>query len=267
MKTAHRTTPRLFPSRCVPKKTSRPCWTSKEVGAWWHVVYARRQTPHARQVTDDWAALLSGWAKVEKPNDVSPLYLFGSTAFPIVTAGGDVTLAGAHLGKGRLLAAGHQWMANFACFQMDNAKLEANMLSWLRPGTVAGTGRVLLAGYELGCCRNGSNPIPCPAGVGTVQERLDFFKSHGYGNVQPSDFVPDSRTQPHSPWNDLPQFNISDYDLVIFRRVEDSIGIHTDRIAQVRDFVQRGGSAILTGRMCSHHAQAGANLSPTSTLK
>ena len=36
---------------------------------------------------------------------------------------------------------------------------------------------------------------------------------------------------------------------VILRRVEDSLFLNATRIAQVKDFITRGGSAVLTGRM------------------
>ena len=102
------------------------------------------------------------------------------------------------------------------------------MLAWLKPGRVAGTGRVLVGGYETDCCRNGSNPVPCPAGVGTVEERLTFLTQAGFSGA---DFVPDSRLHPHSPWDYLgPGFNLSHYDLVILRRVEDSLGLNMTRI-------------------------------------
>ena len=44
------------------------------------------------------------------------------------------------------------------------------------------------------------------------------------------------------------------YDLIILRRVEDSLGrasptINAARIAQVKAFIESGGSAVLTGRM------------------
>eukprot|EP01051_Picozoa_sp_SAG22_P005079 SAG22_NODE_292_length_12914_cov_41.306594_4_plen_254_part_00 len=115
------------------------------------------------QLSADFTALQRGnWTLVEKPNDVSPLAVFGATAFPVVANGpGGVAMAGARLGKGRLIAAGHQVWANLGCFQLDNKILEQNMLAWLKPGSVGGSGRVLVGGYENNCCRNGSNPITC----------------------------------------------------------------------------------------------------------
>ena len=199
------------------------------------------------QLQADYEALRGDWTLVEKPNDVSPLAVFGDSAFPVIADGpGGVAMAGARMGKGRVIAAGHQVWANFACFQLDNALLEANMLRWLRPGRIAGTGKVLVGGFESDCCRNGSNPITCPPGVGTIAERLAFLKKAGYSDA---DMVPDSRLHPHSPWDYLPNFNIDDYDLVILRRVEDSLFLNATRIAQVKDFITRGGSAVLTGRM------------------
>ena len=68
------------------------------------------------------------------------------------------------MGKGRIIASGHQLFADFCDFQLDNAILEGNMLDWLQPGKVNGSGRVLVGGYENGC-RNGSDPVPCPPGI------------------------------------------------------------------------------------------------------
>ena len=160
------------------------------------------------QLQADFSVLRAqNWTLVEKPNDVSPLAVFGAAAFPVVADGpGGVAMAGARMGKGRVLAAGHQVWANFACFQLDNKELEDAMLRWLRPGHVSGTGRVLVGGYEANCCRNGSNPVKCPAGVGTTAERLHFLKAAGYSDA---DFVPDSRLHPNTPWEYLPNFDIT----------------------------------------------------------
>ena len=78
----------------------------------------------------------------------------------------------------------------------------------------------------------------------TVAERLAFLKASGYSGA---DFVPDSRLKPHSPWEYLDGFDVNNYDLIILRRVEDSIGTNATRAAQVIDFVKRGGSLIITG--------------------
>jgi hypothetical protein len=217
------------------------------------------------QLAADWRALRGNWTLVEKPNDVSPLAVSGAAAFPVVADGAaGVAMAGARMGQGRVLALGHQVWANFACFQLDNRALEAAMLAWLRPGRVSGTGRVLVGGYESNCCRNGSNPITCPPGVGTVGERLAFLKQAGYNDA---DFVPDSRLHPHSPWDYLSGFDIDNYDLVILRRVEDSLGLNATRVGQVQSFIQRGGSAVLTGRLWEWNSQKKYNQPPGRTTE
>eukprot|EP01051_Picozoa_sp_SAG22_P005080 SAG22_NODE_292_length_12914_cov_41.306594_5_plen_245_part_00 len=86
-----------------------------------------------------------------------------------------------------------------------------------------------------------------PAGVGTVGERQAFLRAAGYTGAV--DFVPDARLHPNSPWDYLEGFDIMDYDLVVLRRLEDSVGHSASRAAQVRAFIEAGGSAILTGRL------------------
>lgn len=61
------------------------------------------------QVQADWALLTTGWNKTIKINDVSPLSVFGPSAFPIVASDpSTVAMAGMRMGAGRVIASGHQ---------------------------------------------------------------------------------------------------------------------------------------------------------------
>jgi hypothetical protein len=59
------------------------------------------------QVQSDFEELTRGWNATAKINDVSPMSVFGPSAFPVVASSPSlVAMTGARVGKGRLIAAG-----------------------------------------------------------------------------------------------------------------------------------------------------------------
>lgn len=55
-------------------------------------------------------------------------------------------------------------------------------------------------------------------------------------------------TRDDSPWTYIKDFDVANYKLLVLPHVEDVIGFHPERAAQVKAFIKAGGSVLLTGR-------------------
>ena len=63
------------------------------------------------QLQSDYDVLARSWKETSKINDVSPLGVFGASAFAVVEEdqhGTGVAMAGVRLGKGKAIVCGHQ---------------------------------------------------------------------------------------------------------------------------------------------------------------
>jgi hypothetical protein len=87
---------------------------------------------------EDLDALLDGVSEISAPGCLpGPVMVFGDSAFAVVTAncaGGKLPLvAAARLGKGRVVAFGHEGLLGGDTGDPDNARFLANIVRWLGP--------------------------------------------------------------------------------------------------------------------------------------
>jgi len=94
------------------------------------------QAPTSAASGDDWRALFRGVSKTVAPGTPGPLAVYGPDAFPLLAGRMDgntqaAIVAGARLGKGRIVAFGHDgFLGNPALGQEGNGELIKNAVSW-----------------------------------------------------------------------------------------------------------------------------------------
>jgi len=119
------------------------------------VIFALLIWPLAFAAAEDLDSLLTGVGSIAAPGAPGPLAVFGDDAFPVIVGkSGKGTfasvVAAGRLGKGRILAFGHNgYLAPEAFAIADTGRLFANAIAWKRSAESP--------------LRNRANPTPRPS--------------------------------------------------------------------------------------------------------